>query len=128
MTSYDVVRSGLVSGEQEFDGVPLGDLVFEDVDWSMTREHVEKRAERKGTTEFAPKTEWATEACQDECRLVGRTAMAVYVIGWSDGCQRLLRVVVRPMGHAKDGEWYGLTAHAAPDRDRKQYEQAKEES
>jgi hypothetical protein len=120
MTS--VIQSG-VAIESEFDGVPLADLIFESIDWNERREHVETRAERKGTDEFEPKVEWATEACQDGRRLVGRTTSAVYVIGFSQSCGRLLRVVLQPCGHASEGDWIGLTAHAAPAWARKRYEE-----
>jgi hypothetical protein len=109
--------------EDEFDGVPLADLVFTTIDWTLRQEHVEQRAERKGTDEFEPLVEWASEACQDPRRKVGRTTTAVYVIGFSPSCGRLLRVLVQPAGHASEEEWIGLTAHAAPPRARKQYEE-----
>lgn len=97
----------------DFDGTPLADLCFESIGWATGREHVEQRAVRKSTPEFEPAVEWATEACSDPRRLVGRTSSAVYVIGFSPSCGRLLRVVLQPLGHANDGDWLGLTAHAA---------------
>lgn len=110
-------------GSADFDGVPLEDLVFETVGWTDSREHVEQRDVRKGSTEFAPRVEWATEACADPNRLVTRTASAVIVIGYSPSCDRILRVVVQPVGHAAHGLWIGLTAHVAPTRQRTQYEE-----
>ncbi len=110
--------------DETFDGVPLEDLVFDDVDWTLQKEHVEQRAERKGTTEYAPKVEWATEACQDPQRAVYRTAMAVVVVGHSPSAGRLLRSVVRPLGHASKGQWVGVTAHAASARDKTLYQEA----
>lgn len=112
-----------MGAEPQFDGVLLADLVFESVDWTAQREHVENRAVRKGTDEFEPKVEWATEACQDRRRLVGRTSSAVWVVGFSWSCGRVLRVVLQPSGHATAGDWIGLTAHAAPSWARRQYEE-----
>lgn len=110
-----------VHEQPTFDGVPLADLVFIAIDWEAQREHVEARGARKGTDEFEPKVEWATEACQDPSRLVGRTASAVYVIGYSPSCGRVLRVVLQPSGHASDGDWIGLTAHVANKRSLRLY-------
>lgn len=112
-----------VASDSKFDGVSVQDLVFTSVDWTECREHVERRATRTGTHEFEPKVEWATEACNDPRRMMGRTQSAVYVIGFRRSCGRLLRVVVRPVGHASEGDWIGLTAHAAPARAQKQYEE-----
>lgn len=106
-----------------FDGIALEDLVFEHVDWSATQEHVEDRAARKGTVEFAPRVEWASEACFDPHRLVRRTTSAVVVVGWSSGAGRLLVVIVQPLGHAADGRWVGLTAYAANQQRRTRYEE-----
>ena len=83
--------------ESDFDGVALADLLFTTIDWTLQRDHVENRANRKGTSEFEPKVEWATEACQDLRRLVGRTMSAVYVIGRSPSCGRILRVLLQPV-------------------------------
>lgn len=107
----------------DFDGVALSDLEFAAIDWTLTREHVEERATRKDTDEFEPKVEWATEATADPQALVGRTTTAVYVIGYSPSCDRVLRVVLQPIGHASEGTWLGLTAHQAPARQRQQYEE-----
>lgn len=108
---------------QEFDGVPLGDLALTAIDWDARKEHVEQRAARKGTQEFEPKVEWATEAAADPNRLVGRTTTAVYVIGYSPAADRVLLVMVQPTGHASEGEWIGLTARAANDREQRRYHQ-----
>lgn len=108
----------------DFDGVPLEDLVFDSIDWTLTTEHVEQRDRRKGTTEIAPKVEWATQACNDPRRLVGRTTSAVVVLGYSSAAGCVLRVVLRPVRHASIGDWYGLTAHAAGAGARRAYEEA----
>lgn len=109
---------------EDYDGVSLEDLVFRDIAWDDdARSHVEQRNERKGSTEFAPRAEWATEACQDPGRVLYRVGSALVVVGNSPTAQRLLRVVVRPAGHANEGAWVGLTAHAAPARDRRRYEE-----
>jgi len=53
------------AGETGYDGVPYGDLAFDEIDWSEVGEHdPARRAERKGTHERNVLTEWATEACQ----------------------------------------------------------------
>lgn len=103
--------------------MPLRDLVFDTVDWTLQQEHVEQRAGRKGTVEYEPKVEHATEACQDPRRLTSRTTAAVIVVGYSRSAGRVLRVILQPVGHASEGEWTGLTAHAAGSRDRNVYEQ-----
>lgn len=112
-----------VGVQASFDGVPLEDLVFDDVDWTQSREHVEGRALRKGTAEFAPRIEWATQACRDPSALVGRTAAAVVVVGWSSGAQRLLVVILQPAEHASQGRWIGLTAYAANTQRCQRYEE-----
>lgn len=59
------------AGGHDYEGVPYADLVFEDIDWSEIGEHDPgRRSERKGSTEHDVRTEWATEACQDERRWV----------------------------------------------------------
>lgn len=103
--------------------MPLEELVFDDVDWEQAREHVQGRALRKGTAEFAPRIEWATQACRDPSTLVGRTVDAVVIVGWSAGAQRLLVVVLQPAEHASDGRWIGLTSYAANTQRRKRYEE-----
>lgn len=113
--------------EQEFDGIALRDLVFSSVDFEAQREHVEERATRKGTTEFEPKVSWCIEAVADPQRLVGRTTTAVYVIGYSPSAGLVLRVVLQPAGHAREGDWIGLTAHAVTGKAQRQYQEAQEQ-
>ena len=36
---------------------------------------------------------------------------------------RVRRVILRPVGHASEGAWIGLTAHAVSDVDRREYEE-----
>lgn len=53
----------------EIDGVPLAKLVLNDVEWTIERaKHVEHRAQRKGSDEYEPRVEHATQACQDAGR------------------------------------------------------------
>ncbi|MGH3195260.1 MAG: hypothetical protein ACREDR_28985 [Blastocatellia bacterium] len=71
--------------ELDYEGVPYGDLVFEDIDWSEIGEHdPARRSERKGTSERDVATEWATEACQDERRWVRSAGSKSGLTGQSD--------------------------------------------
>jgi hypothetical protein len=49
--------------EDAYDGVPYGELRFEEVDWSEAVEHVRDRRGRSGRAgELDIEPEWATEA------------------------------------------------------------------
>ena len=83
----------------DYEGVPYGDLVFEDIDWSEVGEHDPgRRSERKGTSERDVTTEWATEACQDDRRWVrsagSKSDLTVKVTGFSPMAGFVLTVIV----------------------------------
>lgn len=98
----------------EIDGVRLADLVFETIGWTLERtRHVEQRAQRKRSTEYAPLVEDAPQACQDPSRLIARAGGSVVVLGYSPSAERVLFVALVPSGHASEGAWFGVTARAA---------------
>lgn len=116
------------AGELDYEGVPYGDLVFEDIDWSEIGDHDPgHRAARKGTNEHDVATEWATEACQDERRLVRsagrRSGLTVKVTGFSSAAALVVTVIVAPKDHPPGTRWWGATAWAAQSSEIKQYEE-----
>lgn len=106
----------------EFDGIPLNDLVFGEVR-SLEPEHYEDRASRKGANEYEPTESEVLEAIQDPRSTLTRTSSAVVLVGHSLRAGRVLRVVLQPIGHASDGQWDVLTAHAASGRALRDYEE-----
>src|SRR5262245_4169620 len=118
------------AGEDDYEGVPYGDLVFEDVDWSEVGEHDPGgRAERKGTSERNVPTEWATEACQDERRWVrsagSQSGLTVKVTGYSSMAGFLVTVIIAPKDHPPGSRWWGATAWEAKPSEVKQYEEGR---
>jgi hypothetical protein len=118
----------VLAGEDDYEGVPYADLVFEDVDWSEVGEHdPARRAERKSTTERNVLTEWATEACQDERRWVrtagSKSGLTVKVTGYSAMAGFVVTVVVAPKDHPPGAGWWGATAWAAKPAEIKEYEE-----
>jgi len=116
--------------ELDYEGVPYGDLVFEDIDWSEIGEHdPAHRSERKGTSERDVATEWATEACQDEGRWVrsagSKSGLTVKVTGFSVTAGFAVTVIVAPKDHPPRTRWWGATAWAAKLSETKQYEEGK---
>jgi hypothetical protein len=114
--------------ELDYEGVPYGDLVFEDIDWSEIGEHdPARRSERKGTSEHDVATEWATEACQDESRWVrsagSKSGLTVKVTGFSPTAGYVVTVIVAPKDHPPRTRWWGATAWAAKSSEIKQYEE-----
>lgn len=114
--------------ELGYEGVPYGDLVFEDIDWSEIGEHdPARRSERKGTSERDVVTEWATEACQDERRWVrsagSKSGLTVKVTGFSSTAGFIVTVIVAPKDHPPRTRWWGATAWAAKPSEVKQYEE-----
>lgn len=130
----DVIRSGtlwfVLAGEDDYDGVPYGALVFEDVDWSEIGDHdPSRRSARKGSTERDVQTEWATEACQDARRWVrgagSKSALTVKVTGCSPGAGFVVTVIVAPKDHPPLGRWWGASAWAAKTSEIKSYEEGR---
>lgn len=120
----------VVANDHDYDGVPYGDLVFEEVDWSEVGEHDPgRRAERKGASETNVATEWATEACQDTDRWVrsagSASGLTVKVTGWSATAGSILTVIVAPKDHPPTGRWWGATAWKAKTTERRQYEEGR---
>ena len=123
------------AGEETYDGVPYADLVFTEVDWSETTEHIRTRSSRTNRLdEFDVEPEWASEALLDPDRLVGSggstSGLSVKVLGWSEsapaykgaGLGRVLKVLVVPKDHPPTYRWWGATAMDANDKDRRRYE------
>ncbi|UNX55047.1 hypothetical protein MF406_01815 [Georgenia sp. TF02-10] len=119
------------AGDDDYDGVPYVELVFEEVDWSETVEHVRNRSGRLSRPgEFDVQPEWATEALADRQRIVGsassRSGLTVKVLGWSSSAPsreagrrgRLLKVIVAPKDHPPTERWWAATAMEANEADR----------
>jgi hypothetical protein len=118
------------AGELKYEGVPYGDLVFEDIDWSEVGEHDPgRRSQRKGTSERDVATEWATEACQDEHRWVrsagSKSGLTVKVTGRSSTAGFDITVIVAPKDHPPGTRWWGATAWAAKPSEIRQYEEGR---
>lgn len=116
------------AGEQEYDGVAYGDLVFGDIDWSEVSEHdPTRRSARKETGEQNVFTEWATEACQDPRRWVrsasSKSGLTVKVTGWSASAGFVVTVVVAPKEQPPQVRWWGATAWKANKSEVKEYEE-----
>jgi hypothetical protein len=116
------------AGEHDYEGVLYADLVFEEIDWSEVGEHdPARRAERKGTSERNVLTEWATEACQDERRLVrsagSQSGLTVKVTGYSTMAEFVVTAIVAPKDHPPQTRWWGATAWEAKPSEAKQYEE-----
>jgi hypothetical protein len=109
--------------EDEFDGVPLARLTFDEIVIDeYERDHVENRATRKGTNEYEPRVSEVVEAVHDPARVMSRGGVMLALLGYSPSAARLLRVVLAPIGHASQGVWRLITAHAANSRHRQQYD------
>lgn len=116
------------AGEDDYEGVPYADLVFEQIDWSEVGDHDPgRRSERQGSSEIDVATEWATEACQDLRRWVRSAAsnsgLTVKVTGFSSMAGFIVTIVVAPKDHPPQTEWWGATAWAAKASEIKQYEE-----
>ena len=121
--------TGLVpAGEHDYDGVPYGDLIFEDIDWSEIGEHdPARRSDRKDSTERDVHTEWATEACQDDARWVrsagSGSGLTVKVTGYSAMAGFVVTVIVAPKDRPPLRRWWGATAWEAKPSEVKRYEE-----
>jgi hypothetical protein len=118
----------VLAGVDGYDGVPYGELVFDDVDWSEVEDHdPARRAERKGTTEQNVFAEWATEACQDPERWVrsagSKSGMTVKVTGRSKSAGFVVTLIVAPKDHPPAGRWWGATAWKAKVSEVTEYEE-----
>ena len=125
-------RGGVLSDTTTYKGVPLGDLVIEEVMWTPdAAEHLRTRTDRYQPGETNIEPEWATEAALDPYRVVrvatheDRTA-ALKVIGFSKsalGEGRLLKVWIWSDDPTKP-TWDGASACLANDSDRRRYEES----
>ena len=118
------------AGEDDYEGVPYADLVFEDIDWSEVGEHdPARRAERKGNDEPNVETEWATEACQDDRRWVrsagSLSGLTVKVTGYSSMAGFIVTAILAPKDHPPKTRWWGATAWAANRAEIKEYEEGR---
>ncbi len=124
-----VLYTGLVpAGEHDYDGVPYGDLIFEDIDWSEIGEHdPARRSERKGSTERDVHTEWATEACQDDARWIrsagSGSGLTVKVTGYSAMAGFVVTVIVAPKDRPRCDGGGEATAWEAKPSEVKRYEE-----
>ncbi len=121
-----IYTEGVPAGEDDYDGVAYGDLVFGDVDWSEVGDHdPARRSARKGTTEQNVHVEWATEACQDPRRWVrsagSKSGMTVKVTGYSESAGFLVTAVVAPKDSPPRTSWWGASAWKANTKDMEQY-------
>jgi hypothetical protein len=117
-----------------FEGVPLGDLEINAVDWTHRAEYVRTRSARKGTREFDVEPSWATEAALDPDRVISRESSltSIEVVGRSPSAParqpgengRVLKVWLVPKDHPPTGDWWGANACDANDHDRRDYAEA----
>ncbi len=107
---------------EAFKGIPLEDLRIESVLWPDDyAEHMEKRAERKGTAEFQPTVEQATEAVGDPNRLIGvASEESIKVIGYSPSAKRLLKVWLMAW-MLETGDWVGVSGCEARRNEKQRY-------
>ena len=128
MPYYRVHTELVPAGRDDYEGVPYGELVFDEIDWSEVGDHDPgRRAERKGSGETNVSVEWATEACQDLRRWVrsagSSSGLTVKVTGYSSAAGFVVTVIVAPKDHPPAGRWWGATAWKAKSSERRQYEE-----
>src|SRR5262245_31512980 len=114
------------SGPTSYDGTPYWRLPIESVDWRQRAEPTGRRALRRARLgEFDVEPEWATEAAMDRNRLVGdsgsASGLSIQVVGRSPSAGRVLTVILVPRRRPPAGEWWGVTAWAAGERQRRAY-------
>ncbi len=117
---------------EKYDEVPVSLLVIDAIDWEYRAEYIRTRTLRKSVQEFDVHPEWATEAALDPHRLVGKdpaskSGQAVRIVGYSQGAERVLAVIVIPKEHPPAGDWWGVNAWAASETDRRRYERGRSE-
>lgn len=109
------------AGLEDYDGIPYRDLPIDEVDWTHRADYIRTRSQRKG------RPEWATEAALDPRRLVGdgRSASGetIRVVGWSALADEVLTVLLPPKEHPPTGDWWGVNAWRADDREERKYAQ-----
>lgn len=117
----------MAAADDDYDGVPYADLVFDAIDWSEVGDHdPARRAERKGTEETNVLTDWADEAARDERRWTrsagSQTGITVKVTGYSPSAGFVVTVVVAPKDKPPTWRWWGATAWKAKKQERETYE------
>ena len=119
-------RSVRASGPTSYDGIPYWRLPIDSVDWRQRAEHIRRRPLRPARPEEPGiEPEWATEAVMDRNRLVGdsgsASGLSIQVVGRSPAAGRVLTVILVPKRRPPAGEWWGATAWAAGERQRRAY-------
>ncbi len=113
------------AGPTEYDGIPYEGLPIDEVDWTHRADYIRTRSRRKGRPEFDVEPEWATQAALDSRRQVGdgrsESGETIRVVGWSALANEVLTVLLLPKGHPPTGEWWGVNAWKADDRERRVY-------
>jgi len=108
--------------EGTYDGIPLSELPITAVDWEYRCEYIRTRSKRKGPDEFDVEPEWATEAVLDPQAVIrrdraSRSGEGLRLTGFSAGADRVLVVILIPKEHPPTGDWWGVNAWSANDRD-----------
>ncbi len=117
---------------EAYEGVPLEELLINDIDWTYRGEYIRTRSKRKGPNEFDVQPEWATEAALDPKRLISTTGgKSIEVIGLSGSAPpriageqgRVLKVwiVPRDSSDLSIGSWWGASACDGNKNDRTRY-------
>ena len=115
------------AADHDYDGIPYGDLRFDEVIWTEDRrKHIEERSHRKGSVdEVDIDVLWTMDAISDPGRLVrsaeSQSGWSVQLLGWSPGAGRLVAVYLVPAYRPPQGTWYGATARAASADERLEY-------
>jgi hypothetical protein len=116
--------------EDAYDDIPYEEVSIEILDWSERGEYIRTRSSRKGPSEFDVEPEWATEAVMEPNRLLGsgrsQSAETVRVVGYSPAAGQLLTVVLLGKQEPVRGEWWGVNAWKANDRDERDYRKYQE--
>ncbi len=103
-----------------YEGIPLEELLINDIDWTHRGEYIRTRSQRKAPNEFDVEPEWATEASLDPKRLISTTGgKSVAVIGLSRSAPsrtageqgRVLKVWIVPKDFSDllSGSWWGAS-------------------
>jgi hypothetical protein len=110
----------------EYDGILYGELPINEVDWTHRADYIRTRSIRKGRPEFDVEPEWATQAALDPQRRVGdggsESGETIRVVGRSVLAQAVLTVLLLPKEHPPIGDWWGVNAWKANERERREYE------
>lgn len=93
----------------------------------MRGDYIRERSARKERPEFDIEPEWATEAVMGMKRLIGpgrsTSAETVRVVGFSAAACELLTVLLIGKDEPVQGDWWGVNAWKANDRDSREYQE-----